>query len=160
MISCILFALALYSVGDVPLQYGLMACRAADGAGVDRVELGALLLAENHGRIYDPTTRGRHGPGGEYGLMQLHGGWALFCGVQRADLLDARVNLECGAVVIAELQRWHGKYCHRYRKHDWRAHWRCSNWPDTWVSPGCRGSIRRVLRQQERLESRHLGWLR
>jgi hypothetical protein len=156
MLSCVLFALALSSAGEVPVAYGLMACRAADAAGVERVELGALLLAENHGRRYNPTTRGRYGAGGEYGLMQLQGSWARFCGIRRSQLLDARSNLECGALVIAELKRWHGKYCRRrYSPHNWRVHWRCASSPQAWASQQCGWSVGRARRHQERLEARY-----
>lgn len=79
----IVFTLALHTAvgadglpGEVPLEYGVQVYQASQHHGVDPAEMGALLLAENRGRRYDPTTVGRYGKGGEAGLFQLVGTWA------------------------------------------------------------------------------------
>jgi len=77
----LIFAIAMHTVlgadydpprpGMVPLVYGVSVYVTAQHHGMDPVEAGAVLLAENKARTYDPQQVGRYGKGGEAGLFQL-----------------------------------------------------------------------------------------
>ena len=82
IIDIVVFVLALHTTvgadgkpGEVPLEYGTQVYQAAVHHNVDPVEMGALLLAENKSRKYNPETVGRYGKGGEAGLFQLVKVW-------------------------------------------------------------------------------------
>jgi len=82
MFELIIFTLALQTTigsdglpGKVPAEYSIQVYYSAKHHGIDPVEQGALLLAENKSRKYNPQTVGKYGKGGEAGLFQLARVW-------------------------------------------------------------------------------------
>jgi hypothetical protein len=165
--------LALYSAYEVPPVYGVEVYEAAERHGVNPFELGALLMAENKSRRYDPATVGRHGAGGELGLFQLHPyPWARFCGVPAADLKRPRVNIDCAARVARHMQEKAGvdvehpfwrdaiaagddlalrKGMRRKTRDglEWQTRYRCH--PRARATPACATSVNRVLMMHDLL---------
>jgi hypothetical protein len=152
VMAALIFAIALWHTGDVPISYGLATHSAAVRHGVEPLDLGSLLLAENRGRVYDPSQIGRYGDVGELGLYQLAPVWSRHCGVSRRDLLDAWINIDCAARAAAEMQRWHDRYCWRYQEHSWVVHYRCAASESAWSSQRCGWSVGRVRKAREVLE--------
>jgi hypothetical protein len=164
----VIFALALYHAYDVPPVYGERVFVEAVNAGVNPFEAGALLMAENKSRRYDPTTVGRHGAGGELGLFQLAPyPWARFCELAPADLKVPHRNIACAAKVIRHMQEKAGiQVDHPFwrealvaeddaalrkgmrratrDKLEWQTRYRCH--PTARSTPACTASVNRVLR--------------
>ena len=108
IIKAVLFAIILAATpspragdhgraGDVPLHYGVATYLAARHHGLDPFEVGAILLAENRDRRYDPKQRGRYNGGGEIGLYQLKKVWA------------AEAGERCNAATRATHHRYSGR---------------------------------------------------
>lgn len=163
-VKAFIFALHLFSLGDVPLPYGYETYLSAERHNVPPEELGALLLAENRSRRYHPLTVGLAGKGGERGLFQLDpNSWTGFCGITKEELFDPFKNIDCAAKVVKEIKEEHKKNCRKKSKHigewlsdpDWRTHYRCAWGRKARNSVNCIKSVNRVLRK-ERLIKRSI----
>ena len=84
--NIIIFMLAMWSApgvdgpARVPPSLSFAVAVAAAHHHVEVTEVGAVLLAENRSRRFDPSTVGRHGRGGERGLPQLAPMWVTEVG--------------------------------------------------------------------------------
>lgn len=168
-----IFALALYGAYEVPPLYGVEVYHAAERHGLNPFELGALLMAENKSRRYDPATVGRHGAGGELGLFQLQPyPWARHCGIAPRDLKQPLTNIDCAARVARHMQEKSGvqvdhpfwrdalaqgddlalrKGMRRKTRDglEWQTRYRCH--PKARATPACAASVARVLRMHDLL---------
>lgn len=164
--KAIIFSLALMHAYDVPMPYGVAVYEQALAHNVNPFDLGALLMAENKSRRYDPATVGKHGAGGELGLFQLQPHpWSRVCGIAPSDLKDAAQNIRCAAVVVNHMQVKAGvqvdhpiwrdgleagdmtalrKVIRRKTRDglDWQTRYRCH--PKSRAAPACAASVARV----------------
>jgi soluble lytic murein transglycosylase-like protein len=82
---------------DTPAEYQALITRAARTHGVDPSIVEAVMYVESRFR---PDARSEKGA---LGLMQLMPQTAAQYGVQRAELLDPAVNIDCGTRYLGEL---------------------------------------------------------
>ena len=169
--STIIFVIALWSAPGphhdtapalIPPAHALTVAEVAAHHGVEAVDVAGLLAAENRSRRYDPRTVGRHGSGGEEGLMQLVDAWKVEavercnataraqhhryrglpdCAVigpearfEDVDLFDPRINLEVATIAVAYMQAVQAER-HPLLEH-WQTIYRCH--PRAWRQRGRR----------------------
>lgn len=176
LIKMFAFVLAMHNTvgwdgvpGKAPAGYSIEIYKTATHHGVDPVVIGALMLAENRSRKYDPETLGIEYSEGRYaGLFQLAAVWGSYAmkrctedltcrhipegyrvrySCRKRDttclrLTSANVNIEAAVLAV--------KYMMENNKTwDWRAMYRCH--PKAYKGKVCRGSVRQVTSWERRL---------
>lgn len=180
VVKAIILAAVLFQTADVPPEYGAAVYHAATHHEIDFVEAGAILIAENKGRRYDPTTRGSRG---EIGLFQIVPLWGVeatercheryrdgdpdagtdphhrYAGMPDCLWIDDRlVSPDVMEDPLANIETAMVAISYMQAKHaesrattHWLARYRCD--PDHQTSPGCRRSVARVLEWVHVLEN-------
>ena len=166
----------------VPLLVSLQVVSVAQHHDLEVTLMGAVLVAENRSRAYDPATVGRYGAGGERGLYQIAAepwtaevverctgagrrGHARYhdaapClvleGLEHGDvdLFSVSHNVEAAAVVLWYLRARGAERAARGVRHDWIALYRCHPraYRSGTLSRNCAGSVWRVRRWQHDLQ--------